>query len=263
MVKGSTELIKPGDYLPALASADALRTIEEDLGGEKISAFDLPIWKVAPGGTGQFDNGTDSQKTVTGVIIGQSLKRAYWENPLGDDGAQTGQTPDCSSVDGITGRGNNGPAVSPTGKCADCPMAEFGSAKKGKGQGCKSRRLVFLMTGGDNVLPSIVSLPPTSLKAWRKYIVGDLNGKPYESVVTELSQEKKTNGKNTYGVVRLRRAADLAPEDAARARAYRDQFAPMVKAQAAAASFADGADADEAEWERQGQMAAAVESESE
>lgn len=59
--------------------------------------------------------------------------------------------------------------------CAECPLAEFGSAKTGKGPACKTyRKLIFIpadTAAGDVPKAELAYLKvsPTSVKNWQKY----------------------------------------------------------------------------------------------
>ena len=60
--------------------------------------------------------------------------------------------------------------------CSSCPNNQFGSAQNGKGKACKNTRLLALMPASalDNLMEEapiwILSVPPTSLKAFDSYV---------------------------------------------------------------------------------------------
>lgn len=61
--------------------------------------------------------------------------------------------------------------------CSTCPNNQFGSAPNGKGKACKNTRLLALMPAsaiaGDEAAPIwIMSVPPTSIKAFDSYVHG-------------------------------------------------------------------------------------------
>ena len=76
--------------------------------------------------------------------------------------------------------------------CAECPYNEFGSASVGKGKACRQARNLCVVSADAESLEdaelAIISVPPTSLKAWKGY-VHQLNNtlqRPAMSVVTEV-----------------------------------------------------------------------------
>ncbi len=113
---------------------DALQTIRDNLGGQKIDSFDLDRIQVPGGGSvsWQIRGLTESEeKSVHGVVIHQHLSRAYWKKGIDEGGGNT--PPDCQSSDTIHGVGN------PGGVCEICPKAQFGTAPGGGGAGNKHR----------------------------------------------------------------------------------------------------------------------------
>src|ERR1043165_2918261 len=95
----------------------------------------------------------------------------------------------------------------PGGDCLKCPMAQFGSAigqdgKPGRGQACKHVRLMLFLRQ-DDLIPLLVPVPPSSVKAAKKYnlrLVGA--GYPYQGVVTQLRLTKtKNNDGIEYGQI--------------------------------------------------------------
>jgi hypothetical protein len=91
--------------------------------------------------------------------------------------------------------------------------------RPGAGKACKESRLVFLLLPG-RALPIVVVVSPASLKPMRKYLFG-LEGTPYWAVVTRLGLVGKTSQTNdAYAEIRPTRAGDLAPDAAAKVRAY-------------------------------------------
>ena len=89
--------------------------------------------------------------------------------------------------------------------CATCPMNQFGSDPKGgKGKACKEMRRLFILQKGD-MYPSIMNVPPTSLRQWDAYVSALLSKKQIPlSFVTILNLEKANNGSFDY--------CKLAPE---------------------------------------------------
>jgi hypothetical protein len=158
-----------------------------------LSPFDLDRIKVPAGGGISWEvetlEGTTSVKDLDGVIIYWKDNRAYWRNKFSGENSP----PDCYSDDGRFGFGN------PGGECSECPNSQFGSAidEKGehqKGQACKAMRMIFVI-GKDSVLPSVITVPPTSLKSIKQYFLRLASkGVPYYGVVSRFNLEKAKSG---------------------------------------------------------------------
>jgi hypothetical protein len=179
-------VLQPAQY-PALdPNNDRVKTIIANLAGEQLSVADFNRIKVPSSGgtkwTIETAAGEEMAETLEGVILHNTRRRAYWENP---NPSQT--PPDCASADMVTGIG------SPGGPCDACPFNQFGSAKNGHGKACKEVRLFFLLRKGQ-VLPDVVSVPPGSLKNVRKYLTS--LPVPFWGVVTQLALVKANNADN-------------------------------------------------------------------
>jgi hypothetical protein len=180
--------------------------------------------KVAAGGGKAFEIQTGDEENdtavpnFTGVIIHNHKCNAYFD----EDG--TGNTPPlCTSIDGKTG------IEAATGEwkaCNGCPFNEYGTSKKGRGKACKNMHRLYIMTEGSPI-PLVLSLPPTSLKAFQNYRLSSLASrklKPYE-VVTEfsLTSEQSSTGQK-YSVVKFKLLGKLAGENAAAAAFFAQSF---------------------------------------
>ena len=179
-------------------------------------APEFPRVKIPAGGSLAFElpNPDDPDdpmpsKTLEGVIVYQHTANSYWEDSEG-----SGSPPDCASDDGVTGYGN------PGGACANCPLNQFGSGEGGQGKACKNMKNIYLLRDGD-MLPLLISLPPTSLKSFRAY-ANNLRfaGRALSGVKTQISLKKQESGGNTFSVAVFRMAGQLAPEAAAVGRKY-------------------------------------------
>jgi hypothetical protein len=83
--------------------------------------------------------------------------------------------------------------------CAQCPFNVFGTAKNNtaRGKACKDVRLLFMVREGD-ILPELVPIPPTSIKAAKAYFMRLAGrGIPYWRAITRFSLVKD---KNTAGI---------------------------------------------------------------
>lgn len=106
----------------------------------------------------------NSRKELSGVICFKQKTRGYWPRGSGSD------APECSSMDGVIGTTQDGTERS----CVGCPMNEWGSGvdesgEATKGKACKEMRRIFLVEG-DASLPVVISLPPTSIREFDRYI---------------------------------------------------------------------------------------------
>jgi hypothetical protein len=207
--------------------------LREMAGALGVNQFDLDKAKIPSGGAARFEvptlDGTEYVPEITGVIIGQQDVRCFWERGLDESGG--GTPPDCTSDDCQVGVGK------PGGSCQTCPMAQFGSARKGAGQACQQRRVLFIARP-KSTLPLVVSLPPTSLANARKYFLRLVDNElPFWAVVTTLTLEKDRNGAGVdYAKVALKSSATLPEELRARFKTVADDFAPYMKRVAAQAA---------------------------
>lgn len=193
--------------------------------------MDFPRVKIPAGGGTTFEliNPDDPSdpvvaKALEGVVVFQHHSNAYWENEA--DGSNN--PPDCVSDDNEIGYGN------PGGRCSTCPMNQFGSGEGGVGKACKNMHYIYLLQ--DNApLPVMLTLPPTSLKAFRTYANALMfGGKLLSGVKTRVTLQKQESGGNAYSVAVFKSAGALNPDDAAAAKAYAKGFREMVKEMQAA-----------------------------
>ena len=198
--------------------------IEDNFGDDGFSPADLDRIKVPSGGGQAWDiPDEDPARYIEGVIVHKQPTRSFWFKGRGEGGEEDGP-PDCYSPDSKVGVGVFGPGseANPTGECAGCPMNVFGSSDRGSGEGkaCKEQMQLFILQQ-DAVLPIQLSLPPTSLRPFRKYMTRLASkGKSFYAVVTRLALEVTKGGGQTYSVVAPSKVGDLAPEEAAAARGY-------------------------------------------
>lgn len=219
-----TQLIEMKSFVesyPVLAPGNEVAALlRQNLAGEELSIADLDRVKVPSGSSPpswsvKTLNGEQPVKTLEGVLLHVARRRAYWRsnNPTGDQ-------PDCSSNDCVTGVGD------PGGKCLDCPLNQFGTAVKqggapGRGKACKESVLLFLLPPG-SLLPLIVVTPPGSLKAVKNYRLKLAeSGVPYFAAITRL-ELAKANSKDglAYYQIAPSFAGQLPPEAAAQVQAY-------------------------------------------
>lgn len=170
--------------------------ISENLDGVSMGLFDLDMIKVPSGGNTSFDIPDNDKSKIEGIILDQFDMRSYWSG--GDDDESLNSPPDCTSYDLITGYGN------PGGMCATCPYSKFGSGKN-DGQACKHIQIIFL-SRENSFLPVGIKLPPTSLKALKKYSIDmmkkGLKRDEYIAVFT-LRKVEKTKTTPAYSVIEI------------------------------------------------------------
>jgi hypothetical protein len=84
--------------------------------------------------------------------------------------------------------------------CLTCEKNKFGSAEKGAGKACgNTRQLAVVMaddpafTGGGELRYALLSLSPTALKSWGKYVKGlkEVVKRPPHGVITQFSFNKQ------------------------------------------------------------------------
>jgi len=131
-------------------------------------------------------------KEIKGVVIYFHRARGFWR----DEGESM---PTCSSMDGKKG------TVTETGEpqtCSSCPYNQFGSdLKGGKGKACKEMRRLFVLQEGD-MYPSILSIPPTSLRNWDSYVSNLVSKKKIPlAFVTTFTLEKANTGSFDYSKI--------------------------------------------------------------
>lgn len=198
MAKNETALVLTSDDFKAVAilgeQPGALAELIRENVGEDITPFDLPRVKV-PSGGGIFWGyetaaGPVSTPAIEGIIAHVHKSKSYWAVSLDDSTEST--PPDCMSFDCITGQGN------PGGDCARCPMNQYETAQKGSGKACKDTADIFIITK-TGIMPTVIQVPPTSLKSLKKYGITIMDGgMRLSDVVTKftLHSEKKA-GKDT------------------------------------------------------------------
>ena len=223
-------LIKQVEMPVAPFSFDGIREIyaeilaaQEEVGGTvtyraKIPAAGGKLFEII---TGNEDTDTAAQKIAGVVIHSHKCNARFKEGTLSEP-------PVCSSMDGLTG------TELESGEChgcLDCPYNEYGSSPKGNGgKACKNMIRLYLMIEGSPI-PLVLTLPPTSLNAWRNYrlsVLAPQRIKPVE-VVTEFSLSPQTSKSGqVYSAVNVRLIGKLDPQAAEMARFFASGFAPKL-----------------------------------
>lgn len=184
--------------------------------------------KVASGGGKSFeiltgDEESDTSVTkITGVVIHSHKCNAYF-----DENA-SGEPPICSSIDGKYGTNRESKETS---RCECCPLNQFGTSSKGSGKACKNMIRLYIMTEVSPI-PLVLSLPPTSIRAWQNYRIGVLAPRALKpaDVVTEFTLTPQTSKAGIkYSMVNMKLAGKLSPEAAETARFFAQGFCPEVE----------------------------------
>lgn len=206
-------LVKAAEYAVAtMDAAEFSELIEASLGpGGGIRSFDLDRFKIPAGGGMSWQpesSDAEERKEITGVIVGLKDVRAYWRQSLKKSGGKS--PPDCSSQDTVQGFGVrfDGDTQS-LHDCTTCPMAQFGSdvdedGNPGKGQACAQRKLVYILEP-QAVLPTVINLPPTSLKPMKNYLLNRLvkqRKRPWDvETIFKLRKERSAANGIDYAAV--------------------------------------------------------------
>jgi hypothetical protein len=200
--------------------------VAANLGDAAVNASDFERIKIPAGGgtawTLQTLDGEEIEKELSGIIVAWRDTRAYWSVPM--EQSDGNMPPDCYSLDARTGVGK------PGGDCHKCPFAQFGSGAKGEGQACKLVRQLFFIRE-ENLLPEIVSLPPSSIKPARQFFMR-LASKavPCYSLITRIGLEKTKNGQGiVYSRATFASGGRLTPEQSERVKEYAAMLKPFLE----------------------------------
>ena len=213
----TTDIEKPstGAYVALTHTPQEVQDIlRANLGGQELSPFDLPKVKIPGAGGTTWEipslEGDKPSMTLEGIVIYFKLIRSYWPGEF-----KGSEPPQCASSDNRVGVGD------PGGVCEECPFAQFGSDKTGRGQACKQSEQWFVLPQ-NALLPLVLTLPPKSLGPARKYRLNLTNAMlQLNQVVTSLTLAKDTNPDGqeyAYAVPAL--GHRLEPDEAARAAEY-------------------------------------------
>jgi hypothetical protein len=226
-------LFEPSKYaVMTMDAGEVQEVIRDNLGGGNLSAWDLDRIKVPAGGVTIWTipgiQGETNERAIDGVIVDSRTIRSYWKEAF----SGAGTPPDCASKDGIIGIGmyGRGSEANGDGYCEICPMAQFGTDPKGNGgQACKQARLLFLVrpTG---ILPVVISVPPSSLKNLKRYMIGLASaGHHYTSVVTRFELAKTRNsGGIEYGEIKPSMVGELNETERAQFRTYGESLKSVL-----------------------------------
>ena len=209
----AANLVKAENFAIVPMSEDIAQMLTEELDGMGQVPFDAV--KIPSGGglsfelSGDDPDNPETAQTLTGVIVHHHPVNVYWEHDF--DGA--GGLPDCSSPDGHHGiHAKTGEVLD----CASCPYNQFGSGK-GNSKACKNTHRVYLLRENEP-LPILLTLPPTSLRAFKDYLAKRLimKGKRSTDVLTSIKLKREKNADGiAYSACVFTKAGDLTPDQIA------------------------------------------------
>ena len=226
--QGISATVPPFALLRPGAINELLDVLRDNIGEAGIQTLDLPRIKVPSGGSLlwpiQDPDGHSSAKVIEAIILAWRDGRLYWKQAMNASGGKI--PPDCVSRDAIVGVGD------PGGDCHLCPFARFGSSAKGSGskaQACKSIKQLLLVRENE-LLPSLLAVPPSSLKPVSQYFIALLSrGLPHWAVTTRISLEKATNDAGiAYGRMVFTAGRVLNPQDRATLAPLHKQMKDML-----------------------------------
>lgn len=192
--------------LPATGNVGA--AMAEEMEGLQLS---FPRVKIPSGGGLAFEvpgddpENPDAEKELVGVIVDHHPVNAFWAAKY----AGANNPPDCSSMDGKVGIDDTGSKI----PCNSCQFNQWGSAEDGRGKSCKNMHRLYILREGE-MLPLLLTLPPTSLKNLSDYVALRVVSKGLRSygVVTKVSLKKAQNaGGINYSQAVFSLAGKLAP----------------------------------------------------
>lgn len=212
MSKNTEIAVKETEALAVQSEAMGMDAMMEELEG--LGPISLEQVKIPSGGGLAFEvpgddpESPDVVQTLRGIVVHHQPKNVYFRNKFGEGETNT---PDCSSSDGKTGIMTASGAEK---TCATCKFNQFGSAADGKGKACQNRIDLYIMRE-DAAFPIVLSLPATSIKAFKNYLTSIvLKQKRLYQAVTEVSLKKvKSAGGINYSTCVFKKAGEVSPEE--------------------------------------------------
>jgi hypothetical protein len=220
---------------PSTAGCSVAELIRENVGQGGITPADLQRIKVpAGGGLAWAMEDDEPAKEFEAVILAHGHRRAYWQRKF--DGANV--PPDCWSSDAEIGLGmyGKGSQENPHGFCAECRMSQFNSSvddkgQAGKGQACQLRHVLMLLRP-TSLLPIVLSVPPSSLKEVKNYLLRLVNtATKFNQTTTRFSLKKaKSSNGIEYSQIVATKGRMLEPSELSNIEAYVRQVMPAFQA---------------------------------
>ncbi|MCL6489827.1 MAG: hypothetical protein K6T76_12960 [Alicyclobacillus mali] len=207
------------------------KMLGEDLSSEvqQVEATAIRYSIVHPAQVWKNEATDETRKTLVGIPVYFHPVRGYFVEGV--------ERPICSSLDGKVGYYVNEDGERVGRECARCPFNAWGSAPNGRGKLCKELRRIYLLEEGHD-LPSVISLPPTSLRVWDTFVASAAyEGLPVSGRVIELALEKQTSGAQVWSTLaKPRTVRRLSPMEYVRIRALKEQIEVAARRAAVTAS---------------------------
>jgi len=155
-------------------------------------------------------------ETLEGVVVDFVSTNLFYDGPYDRDNPQP---PACFAIgpepSTLVPSANSPSKQADT--CSSCPNNQFGSATNGKGKACKNTRLLAVVpitaldNPGEDAPIWILSVPPTSLKAYDSYVhtLASKHRTVPIGVITEISLDPEA----TYASPRFRVVRPLAKDE--------------------------------------------------
>ena len=230
----------PGDAPSAANPFAGVEGFDVATNMDGVESVVLPRIEIAhQAGVYQFADG-ETEKAFEGRVIFTHRCNALWFPDAEGAPEDEKRPPDCSSSDGLRPDSEQASDAEleagsrrchQAATCAECAYNAYGSdLGGGRGKACKNmRRLALLLRG--HRLPHILTLTPTSLRAWDD-LVTSLSDRsiPYLAVVCSFALEVVARGQEKFSRVLINADSRVCdPVDAPLIAAYRKEFAPLVQ----------------------------------
>lgn len=216
--------IETENYLAFDDSFDIAEIVEDTFtANETMSRRALPSIPFSAAGSTVWETVDGAVDVISGVVLHMHGERRFYERPFEETGGKEPAL--CRSSDGLTGIGD------PGGACASCAMAQWteqadGSRTKPR---CSERSAIYILRPGE-VLPTRISVPPTSLSDWGTFRVQHLLNKrlTLKGVELELRLRREENDNGRFSVLVPSVAAVLSPEQKKTVREYGEGVLPLI-----------------------------------
>lgn len=229
------------DQFHCLTKVDHLKeVVEANMGvGASVDIFGLERIRLAAGGARGFviesDIGEEPETIgeFDAVITDIAPERLYWEEAFSSGGG--GAPPSCISKDLIYGFGRNRPGMEAPkqNECVHCPQNQWGSDPRpdSEGKACREVRKLFLLRRADSLFPSLMIVPPGSLKPMLKHLQGlTSRGLPYYALINTFSTEiAKSESGVKFAQLNLRASRVLRDDEIDRIKQYKTALSSVLR----------------------------------
>ena len=216
----TTQVTTQSDNTALNALKERINEVQDNINA--VDNFQLPKVKLGSDGF-EITDGEDTLDDIEGTLVHLRKVNIYYEKPY-----QPGneEPPTCFSPDGVTPDHTIALPVNPT--CKGCPKSEYGTSPLGTGKACRNMRLVYLLMTDEAIIPRVLTVPPTSLRAVDKYLM-DLTerGLNFRKVKTKIHAYKEDK-KATYCKLKFSMAEKLSKERSFEVETIRTQLLPVL-----------------------------------